>query len=481
MTKRTVLVVDDEEMIRRACARALAPMFHVLEAETLAAAERALESGTVDVCLTDVRLPDGDGVERLSTLRRQSPSTIFVFMTGHAGVESAVTAVKGGAYDFLTKPFDSIDKVIIAVGKALDYKDLRDQAERLQIEADRRTGFDSVIGTSGAMAKAVGIARDVSYSGSSVLLRGESGTGKEVFARAIHQASPRAKGPFVVVNCAALPEGLIESELFGHIKGSFTGAGKDKRGLFEEAHGGTIFLDEIGDMPAPAQVRLLRVLQSGEVRRVGATESRIVDVRVIAATNADLKGAIRDGGFREDLYYRLNVIGIELPSLRSRREDIPMLAMHFLRSAAEGTKKTIAGFSDEALQALLSWSWPGNVRELENVVERAVVLTRSTEIGVSDLPEQIFPERAATEPTVPGSGTPSTYKEASDRARMEFERGFVAGLLRMANGNMADAARIAGLDRSNFRKVVLRTGVDYREFLPRRNGPGSGPALASAR
>ena len=466
-TKPTVLVIDDEEMIRRACVRTLSATWLVLEADTLAAGWKHLEAGHVDVCLTDVRLPDGDGVARLSAMRRLSPGTEFVFMTGHGGVDAAVAAVKGGAYDFLTKPFESLETVALAVGRAIEHKELRDRADRLEQEAERRSGFETVIGASVPMQRAVSLAKDVASSASGVLLRGESGTGKEVFARAIHLPSPRAKAPFVVVNCGALPEALIESELFGHLRGSFTGASKDKRGLFEEAHGGTIFLDEIGEMPPAAQVRLLRVLQSGEVRRVGANESKIVDVRVIAATNADLKTMIKDGRFREDLYYRLNVIGIELPSLRNRRDDIPLLALHFLRKAAtKAGKPQIAGFRDDAMRALVGWSWAGNVRELENVVERAVVLSRGEEVETAALPENMFA------PIVPvsaeGEPLPTAYKDARDRATADFERGYVSALLRMTDGNMADAARVAGLDRSNFRKVVLRSGVDYREFLPRR-------------
>ena len=474
----TVLVVDDEEMIRRACVRAIGGTHRVLEAATLSEAERILEAGSVDVCLTDVRLPDGDGVERLPAMRRISPRTEFILMTGHGGVESAVAAVKGGAYDFLTKPFDTIEKVLIAVGKAIEHKELRDQTERLSREVERARGFDTVVGSGPKMTKAIGVARDVAGSSANVLLRGESGTGKEVFARAIHQASGRAKGPFVVVNCGALPENLIESELFGHVRGSFTGAMKDKRGLFEEAHGGTIFLDEIGEMPVSAQVRLLRVLQSGEVRRVGSNDARIVDVRVIAATNADLKTAIADGRFREDLFYRLHVIGIELPPLRERREDVPMLAMHFLRKASQKAgKPQVSTFADDALRALLGWSWPGNVRELENVIERAVVLCRGGEITAQDLPEQMFaPARprvvgadGGAEGSAEGEGKqPSPYKEAREHSTAEFERSYVSALLRLTGGNMATAARIAGLDRSNFRKVVVRSGVDFREFLPRR-------------
>jgi two-component system response regulator HydG len=470
---KTVLVVDDEEMIRTACSRTLAASYRVLDAATLRDAEKILETNTVDVCLTDVRLPDGDGVEHLGSMKRISPRTEYIFMTGHGGVDAAVTAVKGGAYDFLTKPFDSLEKVTISVGKAIEHKELREQAERLQREMERRNGFDSVIGASPMMARAVAVARDVSYSNASVLLRGESGTGKEVFARAIHSASPRAKAPFVVVNCGALPENLVESELFGHVKGSFTGAMKDKRGLFEEAHGGTIFLDEIGEMPPAAQVRLLRVLQSGEVRRVGSNEAKTVDVRVIAATNADLKAGIQTGRFREDLYYRLNVIPIELPPLRDRRDDVPMLAMHFLKnSVARVGKANVSGFTDEALHALLAWSWPGNVRELENVVERAVVLCRGNEIGSENLPEGLFAAKTGAQPTVAEAAQTdagaSAYKEARESAIAEFERGYVAALLRMSQGNMATAARMAGLDRSNFRKVVVRSGVDFREFLPRR-------------
>ncbi|HVM44912.1 MAG TPA: sigma-54 dependent transcriptional regulator, partial [Candidatus Thermoplasmatota archaeon] len=400
---------------------------------------------------------------------RISPETQVVFMTGHGGVHEAVRAVKGGAYDFLTKPFESVEAVSIACERALEYGRLRARAERLEKEVERRSGFESVIGSSPTLAKALSLARDVAASTSSVLLRGESGTGKEVFARAIHLASPRAKSAFVVVNCGALPEALVESELFGHVKGAFTGAIKDKRGLFEEAHGGTIFLDEIGEMPAQAQVRLLRVLQSGEVRRVGGNDARIVDVRVIAATNADLKAAIKEGRFREDLFYRLNVIGIELPPLRARVDDIPLLAMSFLRTLAAKAKKDLTGFTDAAMNALLMWSWPGNVRELENTIERAVVVAKGKEVDVTDLPESMFSAPApAPGGGEPGEDTASSYKEARDKALAEFERGYVSALLRIAQGNMADAAKIAGLDRSNFRKVVVRSGVDFRDFLPKK-------------
>ena len=467
--KRTVLIVDDEEGIRKVCARHLGDGYRIVEAGTLEEAQRALRDGSVEAVLLDVNLPDGNGIAELGRLRRQAGTAEIIVMTGAGAISDAVTAMKNGAYDFLEKPFVPVERVAISVGKAIDRKDLRDHADRLEAESAKRSGFDSVIGQSPLLRRALDTAKQAAVSPVSLLILGESGTGKEVVARAVHQASPRAKGPFVVVNCGALPETLIESELFGHVKGSFTGAMTDKRGLFEEAHKGTIFLDEIGEMPPPAQVRLLRVLQSGEVRRVGASDAKIVDVRVLAATNVDLKAAMSSGKFREDLYYRLNVIAIDLPPLRNRRDDVPVLASHFLGAAAKRAGKAVAGFTDEALRALIAWHWPGNVRELENTIERAVVLTKGAEIDGVDLPEHFFGKERAPASGGGGAGdAPTRYQEARERALEEFDRGYIGALLRKTEGNMAAAATIAGLDRSNFRKVVLRSGVDFREYLPRR-------------
>jgi len=464
-----VLVVEDEEMLRKVCARLLGTTYRVIEAGTLDEASRQLAEGNVDVCLCDIHLPDGDGVVELPRLRRLSRNTEFVIMTGSGGVAEAVTAVKNGAYDFLPKPFEPLERVAMIVAKALERKDLRDRADRLENEVAKATGFERVLGSSPLLRKAMETARQAATSSVSLLILGESGTGKEVVARAVHQTSPRNRGPFVVVNCGALPEALIESELFGHVKGAFTGASSDKRGLFEEANKGTIFLDEIGEMPPAAQVRLLRVLQSGEVRRVGASDAKIVDVRVLAATNVDLKAAMKDGKFREDLYYRLNVISVEMPPLRNRRDDVPALALHFLHLAAKRANRPVQGITDEAMRALIAWHWPGNVRELENTVERAVVLTRGTELDSADLPDHFFgSERVSADGgTNPATDTPK-YQEARERALVEFDRGYIAALLRVSEGNMAAAAAIAGLDRSNFRKVVVRAGIDFREYLPSR-------------
>ena len=471
--KPTVLVVEDEEMLRNVIARLLGSTYGVLQAGTLEEATRFLTSGGVDVCLCDVNLPDGDGIVELPRLRRISRNTEFVIMTGRGGVAEAVQSVKNGAYDFLPKPFDPVERVAMTVQKALERKELRDRTDALESEVARTLGFESVIGASTVLKRALDTARQAAASSVSLLILGESGTGKEVVARAVHQASPRNRAPFVVVNCGALPEALIESELFGHVKGSFTGAMSDKRGLFEEANKGTIFLDEIGEMPPQAQVRLLRVLQSGEVRRVGASDAKIVDVRVLAATNVDLKAAMKGNKFREDLYYRLNVISVELPALRNRRDDVPLLAAHFLKKAAKRAGRKVDGFTDAAMKALIAFNWPGNVRELENTIERATVLTRTAEIDTVDLPDHFFGDAgkaggaAGTE--TGGTGPqPLAYQEERERALLDFDRGYVSALLRMTNGNMASAATIAGLDRSNFRKVVLRTGIDFREFLPKR-------------
>ncbi len=331
--------------------------------------------------------------------------------------------------------------------------------------ANETDPFITVTGANPALLRAINTAREASKSDSTVLLRGESGTGKEVFARAIHKSSARHAAAFVAVNCGALPESLIESELFGYEKGTFTGgSASGKRGLFDEADGGTVFLDEIGEMPLLAQVRLLRVLESGEVRRVGATESRFVNVRVIAATHVDLWSASEAGRFRKDLYYRLNVISIEIPALRDRREDILPLTEQFLRAnLARVDRPEIVGFEAPALRALISWDWPGNVRELENVVERAVVLARGREIRLSDLPSYLSAPRKSSDPE---SAIPegSTYRAARARAMIDFDRRFLSGLLTTTKGNLAHAAKLAGLDRANFRKIVLKSGINPRDF-----------------
>jgi DNA-binding NtrC family response regulator len=349
----------------------------------------ASKDPTVDVAVLDIRMPHLSGMDLLRAIKQARPDVEVVMMTAFATVETAVEAVKAGAYDYLTKPFSNIDEVSLTVAKALERKQLKDRTRVLEEQLSVKGQFEDLIGQSSHMRAVFKLVETVSYSSATVLIQGESGTGKELVARAIHYRSPRKDKPFIAVNCSALTETLLESELFGHVKGSFTGATANKKGLFEAADGGTIFLDEIGDVPPATQVRLLRVLQEGEVKRVGANETIKVDVRVIAASNVDLARAKDQGKFREDLFYRLNVITVALPPLRDRPEDVPLLAGHFLRLYAGKMGKKVTGISPQAMEALVCHRWMGNVRELENVIERAVVLTSREVVEVEDLPQQL--------------------------------------------------------------------------------------------
>jgi DNA-binding NtrC family response regulator len=410
-------------------------------------------------------------------------------MTAYSRVEDAVTAVRIGAYDFLTKPFPSVDAVAISVSKAAERRRLIARARALEEELERGggsgTGFGDLIGTSTAMRGVYRLVEGVAAAQSTVLILGESGTGKELVARAIHRRSARASKPFVAVNCSAVPDNLIESELFGHVKGAFTSAVGARQGLFELADKGTLFLDEVGDLSLAAQVKLLRALQEGEIKPVGSSTTKIVDVRVVAATNVDLREKLSSGRFREDLYYRLNVIALNLPPLRERREDVPLLAQHFLRKYARQTGKDVKRITPDALAALGAHAWPGNVRQLENAIERAVVLATHDELTLADLPSEISGERprvvaqpkleaAAPAPAATPATTPMdpaaaietlaaalaelTYPEAKKRLVRDFDRAYAAQLLQRAGGNVSEAARLAGLDRSNFRRVFRRHG-----------------------
>jgi DNA-binding NtrC family response regulator len=427
-------------------------------------------------------MPGVSGLDVLREVKSIRADVECVMMTAHSRVEDAVTAVRIGAYDFLTKPFPSFDAVAISVSKAAERRRLIARARRLEEELERggASGLGEMVGTSGAMRGVYRLVEGVASSSSTILVLGESGTGKELIARAIHRKSPREGRAFVAVNCSSIPDQLIESELFGHTKGAFTSAVAARAGLFELADKGTLFLDEVGDLSLAAQVKLLRALQEGEIKRVGSNETRVVDVRVIAATNVDLKEKIAAGRFREDLYYRLNVIALALPPLRERREDIPLLAQHFVKKYARAAGKEVLRISPEVLSALTTYAWPGNVRQLENAIERSVVLARTDEIALSDLPEGIAPEaprpRAAETPAaLPSAGGDDSeaaleriaaelaalpYPEAKKRLLRDFDRLYAAQLLGRAGGNVSEAARLAGLDRSNFRRVVRRHGSD---------------------
>jgi two-component system response regulator PilR (NtrC family) len=386
---KRILIVDDEQSMREVLAILLKKEgFEVLTAGSRAEAAAALARCPVDMILTDVRLPDGDGIEILRHVKAASPETVVIVMTGYGTSADAVAARKLGAFAYLFKPFD-VDEVRIVIRDALAARDLRDENVRLRREVGGRFGLERLVGVSTAMTSLFEMVRAIAPASSTVLITGESGTGKELVARAIHGLSPRSGRPFVSVNCGALPDTLLESELFGHMKGSFTDAHQTKKGLFEAAHGGTLFLDEVGETSPAMQVKLLRALQDRRIRRVGGNDEIEVDVRVIAATNARLETLVREKRFREDLFYRLQVFPVHAPPLRERREDIPVLADYFLHRLSQAMGKRVVKVSDAAMDILKRYSWPGNVRELENVIERAVALETTEAVLPERLPEAV--------------------------------------------------------------------------------------------
>jgi len=440
----TVLIVDDEPELCQALSRLLTRNgYRTLTAGNGEEGLEALRSEDVPLVLTDLMMPKMNGVELLKAAKVISPSTEVVIITGHGTIETAVEAMKMGAYDFVEKPFTT-SLTLNVVRKALEKQQLL--AENLELRRMLQEGdrLDSIIGDSDAMRRTIESTRQVAASRSTLLLTGESGTGKEIFANAIHRWSDRAGRPLVKVSCAAIPETLLESELFGYEKGAFTGATARRRGRFEAAHGGTLFLDEVGEMPLAVQVKLLRVLQEGVFERLGSNTPLDVDVRVVAATNANLERMVADGDFREDLFYRLNVINIDIPPLRARRGDVILLAHFFLQQACEKNGKTIGGFTREARTALDRYDWPGNVRELENCIERAAVLCRGDVIGAELLPQPVQTgKRSVGEITLP-IGTP--LRDAEMR--------LIEATLDSCEGDKETAARILGIaSRTIYRKM----------------------------
>jgi len=448
----TVLVVDDEPLMLTACDRILRTAGHkVIPVDNANwALEVAGEEG-VDAVLADIRMPGLTGLEALPILKHRCPEVEVVMMTGYATLEEAVQAMKAGAFDFLAKPFESIEKVTRVVGQAI----ARRRARRGQTSSI--PCFAGIVGQSPAMQELFRLIERVASTQSPVIIYGESGTGKELVARAIHQFSLRQNRPFVTVNCAAI-ETLFESEFFGHEKGSFTGAVSRHIGLFESADQGTIFLDEIGEISNYSQVKLLRVIEEGEVKRVGSNHTAKVNVRILAASNRDLEAAVRRGEFRQDLFYRLHVVPVRVPPLRERVGDIPLLARHFLVLAGAKFQKPVAKIAPEALACLQASLWPGNVRELENAMERAVILAADDTIRVQDLPAEIaLAEYGALIPGRPEAPLLAlSYAQAKDRALGFFHQRYLRGLLLKTGGNIARAARLSGLDRSNFRRLIKR-------------------------
>jgi DNA-binding NtrC family response regulator len=449
--KTRILIVEDEEKLRRVLELQLRSAD--FEVDQAASAEEALRHlDRADLVLTDLRLPGMSGLELLALIRRQNTRTPIIVMTAFGTVETAVEAMKAGAADFLLKPF-SIDHLMTVVKKALELSALRDENRKLREELGRRYEFDNIIGRSAAMQEIFGTIERVAPTHATVLLGGESGVGKDLIARAIHYHSPRRDKPFVKINCSALPENLMESELFGYEKGAFTGANAPKPGRFEQADTGTVFLDEIGDVPASVQVKLLRILQEREFERLGSNRTRHIDVRIIAATNQDLRAALEQGTFREDLYYRLNVVPIEIPPLRDRPEDIPFLAEHLTRKLAAASGSRVEAISEEAIRKLMQYHWPGNVRELENVIERSLVLCAGTRLEAADIKLDTAPRanrRAATENNFLPEGTTLD----------EYEQAIIREALRRAEGNKSQAARLLGLTRNALRYRLSQMGLD---------------------
>jgi DNA-binding NtrC family response regulator len=445
-----ILIVDDEQSMRDMLAILLKKEgLEVRTAGSRAEAAHCLSQAPVDLVLTDVRLPDGDGIEVLRHVKAGSPDTAVVVMTAFGTSETAVAARKLGAEAYILKPFD-VDELRIVVRDALAHRSLREENLRLRREVGEIHGLDRVIGVSEVMASLFEMVRAIAPTSSTVLVTGESGTGKELVARAIHGLSSRPEGPFVSINCGALPDSLLESELFGNVKGAFTDARQSRKGLFEAAHGGTLFLDEVGETSQSMQVKLLRALQERRIRRVGGTDEVEVDVRVIAATNVPLEDLVRQKRFREDLFYRLQVIPIQTPPLRERREDIPLLAQHFLERFARQMGKAVVRISDEAVEFLQRYAWPGNVRELENVIERAVALETTEAVLCERLPEAIrMPPRAERLPAI-GVGF------SLDAYLLSVEARLLAEALEQSGGDRTEAARLLGVSPRSLRYLVQK-------------------------
>jgi len=441
-----ILVVDDD----RAMCQLLIDLLREdgYEADVAYDGESALEkcrTTRFDLAITDLMMPKMRGIELVQRLREIDASALVLLITAFGTIENAVEAMRAGAFHYVTKPFHN-DEILIQVKRALEQKTLQEELKRLRTEVQARNRFQNIIGQSSAMQIVFETIAQVSDLPANILIEGESGTGKELIARAIHCNSSRATGPFIPVNCAAIPETLLESELFGYVRGAFTDARRDRPGLFREASGGILFLDEISEIPITLQAKLLRVLEDKEVRPLGANQSEKVDTRVLSASNRFLDELVRNGKFRQDLYYRLNVIRIELPTLRHRSEDIPLLVKHFVEKFADSAKRNVEGIQDEALAALRSYDWPGNIRELEHTIERAVLLGKGALIGVEDLPAHLVARGE--------SAIVLAQALAKQFTLRDLEREYIGKVLETTRGNKTEAARILGVDRTTlYRKL----------------------------
>jgi two-component system, NtrC family, response regulator AtoC len=450
MTKPMVLIVDDEKPTREGLRAALEDRYDVYLAEDAGAAMALLERDHFDVLLTDFRLPHEDGMKLIARAKSLARPPICILMTAYGSEELAVDAMKRGADDYIAKGRMQIDELEMRIGRALRNQTLETENESLREQLDRRFGLENLVGGSPVLQEVLDLVRQVAPSRATVLIQGESGTGKELVARAIHQLSPRARQPLVAVHCAGLPRELIESELFGHEKGAFTGAHERRIGRVEQAQGGTLFLDEIGEIDASIQVKLLRFLGERTFERLGSGRTLTSDVRLVAATNKNLEELVKAGSFREDLYFRLRVVPIEMPPLRERTEDIPLLAHHFLRQFASENEKKVAGFSPEAMGLLMNHHWPGNVRELRTAIEHAVVLARGSQVTPRDLPASV---RSTAEGMAVGGRGGKLLAEGNLTVR-EAEKQLIIRALREAGGNRTEAASRLGMSRRTLHRKL---------------------------
>ena len=454
--KPTVLVIDDKPNMLKMLSNLLAKNYEVRTCSNGREGLEEFRRASAELVISDIRMPGMDGMELLKRIKEEDAETEVILMTAFGEIAQAVEAVKAGAYHYVTKPFEP-EELLLTVEKALERKKLKERTRILQQEVEEKFGFSNIIGSSEAMQHVYELARKAAASETTVLLTGESGTGKELFARAIHYSSPRAQNRFVAINCGAMPKELIESELFGHVKGAFSGATKDKKGLFEEAHRGTLFLDEITELAPDLQIKINRAIQEREIRRVGDTKDLPVDVRIIASTNRDIKEALEQGGLREDLYYRLNVFPIHLPPLRERQGDIPLLINHFMGEfAADGSEQL--ALTPEAMQVMLGHGWPGNVRELRNALERAVVLVEGGRIGPAHL--SFHGEAAADEESADFSAAADLpYRDAMNRMSVASQRRYLLEVLRRFDGNVTRAAEHAGIERESFHRLMRKCDI----------------------
>ncbi|MEK7408959.1 MAG: sigma-54 dependent transcriptional regulator [Acidobacteriota bacterium] len=459
MDAKRILIVDDEPDMRETCRKILARKGHAVSvAPDGTTALEMLRQQPFDLAIVDLRLPDRDGISVLREARQIHPDLAVLLITAYGTIDTAVDAVREGAFDYLPKPF-SMAQLEVAAERGLEHRRLVEENRELQRRLREATHFDEIVGASPSMAAVLDVVRKVAPAEANVLVRGESGTGKELIARAIHAASRRSEAPFVPIDCASLPENLLESEMFGYEKGAFTGATASRRGLLESAARGTLFLDEIGDLSPNMQAKLLRVLQERQFRRVGGRTLLELDTRVIAATNRKLEEMVRQGTFREDLFYRLNVVSIELPPLRERASDIAALANHFLKCFSKDSGKHLQGISSAAMLVLEKYHWPGNVRELRNTIQRAVSLTEAGQITPLDLPDQILGAIRG-----PGSSLAGSFRQAKEKMVREFERAYLRDLLVETGGNASEAARRAGMKRSALHRLLARHGLRAPEF-----------------